>query len=528
MKIVLISTYELGRQPFGLASPAAWLRERGHSVFCLDLSREPLSEQPIREADLIAFYVPMHTATRLAIEIIGPVRVLNPHASLCFYGLYAPVNETYLRGLGVNAILGGEFESGLVSLADRLAAPRQGSNPTPNDVNLKASDQDARRISASHAGPASATPPVSALPARHSRPASNQASPQGSELKLRQSPPSNGGASAPEDGSQPEPVIFLGRQKFLVPDRTGLPPLDRYAHLTLPDGRRRVVGYTEASRGCKHRCRHCPVVPVYNGVFRIVPPEIVLEDIRRQVRDGARHITFGDPDFFNGPRHALAIVNALHGEFPDLTYDATIKIEHLLDRRADLPVLRDTGCLFVTTAVESLDDAVLARLEKGHTRADFFEVARMFREIGLALHPTFIPFTPWTTLDSYVDLLDTLESLDLAENVAPVQLSIRLLVPAGSRLLELDEIRGRIGPFDAARLVYPWRHGDSRVDRLQREIESIVKTSQSQSLSRREAFSLVRGVAAGALDGGSAISRPADNPLPARASIPYLTEPWYC
>src|SRR6202047_5322278 len=120
MKIVLISTYELGRQPFGLASPAAWLRSRGHEVACLDLSREALDQAAIRAASLIAFYVPMHTATRLAAGLIAPVRAMNPAAHICFYGLYAPVNEEYLRGLGVGTILGGEFEEWITSLVERL------------------------------------------------------------------------------------------------------------------------------------------------------------------------------------------------------------------------------------------------------------------------------------------------------------------------------------------------------------------------------------------------------------------------
>src|SRR5580692_3188962 len=100
-KAVLISTYELGHQPFGLASPAAWLRARGAEVTCFDLSREAFREAPVREADAIAFYVPMHTATRLATQLVERVRTINPRARLCFYGLYAPVNEAYLRGLGV-------------------------------------------------------------------------------------------------------------------------------------------------------------------------------------------------------------------------------------------------------------------------------------------------------------------------------------------------------------------------------------------------------------------------------------------
>ena len=248
-------------------------------------------------------------------------------------------------------------------------------------------------------------------------------------------------------------MISLDRLKFLVPDRSGLPPLREYAHLLMPGGERRIAGYTEASRGCKHLCRHCPIVPVYNGVFRIVPREIVLEDIRRQVDAGAEHIAFGDPDFFNGPAHALSIVEALHREFPRISYDVIIKIEHLLRSPAeDLAKLRDTGCLFVTSAVESLDDAVLARLDKGHTRADFLSVVQRFRALGLVLQPTFVPFTPWTTLASYRDLLEVIAAQNLIENVAPIQLGIRLLIPAGSRLLELRRSARPGRPVRAQRL----------------------------------------------------------------------------
>src|SRR5438270_6671211 len=120
MNILLISTYELGRQPFGLASPAAWLREAGHQVTQLDLSRQKLSEteDALRAAQLVAFYLPMHTATRLALPVIARVRVLNPGAFLCAYGLYAPLNAELLRDAGVTAILGGEFEDQLLRLAN--------------------------------------------------------------------------------------------------------------------------------------------------------------------------------------------------------------------------------------------------------------------------------------------------------------------------------------------------------------------------------------------------------------------------
>jgi radical SAM superfamily enzyme YgiQ (UPF0313 family) len=446
--IVLISTYELGRQPFGLASPAAWLRKRGHCVVTLDLSRQSLDASAIRGAELIAIYLPMHTATRLAAQLIPQLRKQNPRAHLCCYGLYAPMNVEYLRALGVSTILGGEFEEGLVQLAERV------------------------------------------------------------------------------DATQPEPLISLSRQKFILPDRQGLTSLAKYAHVILPTCDHRVAGYTEASRGCKHLCRHCPIVPVYKGVFRVVDREVVLEDIRQQVTAGAQHITFGDPDFFNGIGHAMALVEAVHREFPRLTYDVTIKIEHLLRHKKNLAMLRGTGCLFVTSAVESVDDEVLRRFEKGHTRADFLEVHRIFRELGLVLHPTFVPFTPWTTLDGYVDLLRILRENDLVENVTPIQLAIRLLIPAGSRLLELQEVRRLAAPFDASALVYPWRNPDPRVDALCEQVEEIVATSEKRKLPRRAIFEDIWKVAHEA--GGVEAEFAAQPVLVSRAALPSLNAPWYC
>jgi hypothetical protein len=259
------------------------------------------------------------------------------------------------------------------------------------------------------------------------------------------------------------------------------------------------------------------VVPVYQGAFRIVQPDVVLEDIRRQVASGAEHITFGDPDFFNGPTHAMRIVETLHQEFPGISYDATIKIEHLRKHRDLLPRLKETGCLFVTSAVELVDDAVLKKLEKGHTRADFIEVVSDFRSAGLTLAPTFIPFTPWTSRDSYRELLATLLELDLVENVSPIQLALRLLIPRGSRLLDLDEIQSVITGFDEPALLYRWKHPDAEVDRMAGQALQLA----AQKGSRREIFRKMWDLAA-------------ERPLPEnfdlmpRVTIPYMDEPWYC
>ena len=506
MNVLLISTYELGHQPFGLASPAAWLAAAGLDVTCLDLAVEPLDENAIAGAGLIAFYLPMHTATRLAVPLIPRVKATAPEATICCYGLYAPMNEAYLRMLGVDAVLGGEFEEGLVALARSLSESLELGHTTTRD---SARDLDKEEEYCSSGSAAI----LAASGGRDAR-----APGQATQPSSRRSPVS------------PLVPISLARQQFLVPDRSSLPPLDGYAYLDLGAGRRRVAGYTEASRGCKHLCRHCPVVPVYGGRFLVVQRDVVLADIRQQVHAGARHITFGDPDFFNGPGHAVAIVRALHEEFPDLTYDVTIKIEHLLQQAQLLPVLRETGCLFVTSAVESIDDRMLEILDKGHTRADFLRAVALLREAGLALSPTFMPFTPWTSLEGYLELLRTLAELDLIEHVAPVQYAIRLLIPAGSKLLELPSVQRLAGPFDQAALAYPWSHPDPRVDALSTAVFQAVQQEQAAGSSRQAIFARVWQLAAEALGGQSGAD---DSPFlrpqrPASEPIPHLSEPWYC
>lgn len=310
----------------------------------------------------------------------------------------------------------------------------------------------------------------------------------------------------------------LTRLDFPFPSRTGLPPLTRY--VSLAHGTRLVpAGYVEASRGCLHECLHCPIPAVYGGRFFAVPREVVLGDIRRLVADGAGHITFGDPDFLNGPTHAVRLVRALHEEFPGLTYDFTAKVEHLLAHAALIPEFAATGCLFVVSAVESLSDVVLGHLEKGHSRADVVRVLAVVREVGIGFRPSLLPFTPWSTLDDYLDLLDFVEREDLIDSVDAVQLTIRLLVPPGSLLLSRPAIQPFLGGLDADRFTYRWTHADPRMDGLQRAVSALVEGGGS--------FAEIRALAeraAGLPRQTAGVRRPApERPIPAR-----LTEPWFC
>ena len=518
MPVLLIATYDLGHQPFGLASAAAALDAAGVPATCVDLSRESLPEAAVRAADLVAFFLPMHTATRLALPVIDRVRAVNPHATLCAYGLYAPLNDAILRERGVTEIIGGEFEDDLSALARRdVGTPRVSQCPRgptlpecargPTPERLPLARSRSRRLKAA----ARSRPAASAFaeaPADKSRLARAAGAARGTSHVARPARPA---------------LHVVPRVRFFVPLRESLPPLERYASLQW-GSERRIVGYTEASRGCKHRCRHCPIVPVYDGRFRVVPRDIVIEDIRRQVGAGAQHITFGDPDFFNGPRHAIDIVRELAAECPGVTYDVTIKVEHLLAHAALLPELAATGCAFVTSAVESIDDRVLELLDKRHTVADFEAAVGLCRSAGVTLSPTFVAFTPWTSVEGYCALLQAIDRLDLIDQVAPIQLAIRLLIPERSRLLELEEVRAFVGLFDRQDLTYRWAHRDPRVDALQETVAGIV--GRRAAAPRREVFAEIWSAAHGAA-GLETVLRE-DRNLLSRAAVPYLNEPWYC
>ncbi len=452
-EILLVSTYELGHQPSGIAFPKAFLERAGFHPAGLDLALEPLDEGRIRAARLVVFSVPMHTALRLAIRAAKRVRSLNPDAWLAFHGLYALLQAPLLRAAGAAAVLGGECEEDLVALAQAL---ERGEDPAPF-----------RRE-----GAAGAT---------------------------------------------------LAKLDFPVPSREGLPPPERYARLADAEGREHLAGHAESTRGCKHLCRHCPIPALYAGRFFAIPVEVVLDDVSRQVAAGIAHVTFGDPDFLNGPGHALRVASALHASFPALTFDFTAKIEHLVRHARLLPELREAGALFVVSAVESLSERVLARLAKGHGREDVYRAFDACRGAGLALRPSLVPFTPWSTLEDYLDLLDVFAREGWFESLDPVQLSIRLLVPPGSLLLAEPEFAA-LG-FDEDALAWRWRHPDPRMDRLQEKVARAVEVGATRRDPMAATFDRVRQLAL------AAAGKPHDHLVLAADTgkrAPRLTENWFC
>ncbi len=451
-RVLLLSTYEMGHQPLSLAAPAAALRARGHNVDVLDLAVDPLDEARVRAADLIALSIPMHTASRLALQLVPRLRALRPDATIVLYGLYAGLlGDLRMSGV-VDAVAGGEYEPALCDLADRVAADSGIDGPLLPDA-------------------------------------------------------------------------AFARQDYPVPDRAGLPSLDRYAQLQTADGFA-IAGYVEATRGCAHQCLHCPVTAAYDGRLRLVAPETVLADIDQQVEGGAEHITFGDPDFLNAVPHSLAITEGLHERHPSLSFDITTKVEHLLEHADVLPRLRELGCLFVTSAFEATSDEVLRELDKGHTAADLVPAIEACEAADLAMRPTWMTFTPWTTAEDLADMLAFIEAHGLVERVPPVQYGLRLLLPPGSPLIAPIHAQGLLGDYDAETLTYEWRPLDERVDPLQRTIADLVAEQHTDiHAGHARTFSLVR----------DAILEVTGQPAPATAApprvlpaTPGLTESWFC
>ncbi len=463
MRVLLVSTYELGHQPLHLASPAAALRAAGHEVACLDTSVQGWDEQAVGWAEAVGFSVPMHTAMRLSMRAARAIKQVRPDLPIVFYGLYAPVSRDLTAGALADRVLAGQYERPLVAWVEALA-----SGGTLHASSGRATTRPTHQ-------------PSAGLPA-----------------------------------------VFLDRTAYELPARDLLPPLERYARLAI-DGEQRLVGYVEATQGCLHECRHCPVPTVYGGRFRATARDLVLADIAQLVAMGARHITFGDPDFLNGPTHSLRLVRELHDRWPWLTFDCTTKVDHILDHAELWQTFAACGCLFVVSAFETTNDEILARLDKGHTTAQAAEAVRLLRSHGIEIRPSWLPFTPWTSVEDVADLLAFVADHDLIGNVDPVQYTIRLLLPQGSLLVDHPDLRPHLGAYDPEGLTYTWTSADPAVDRLQRDIAELVAARVAESASIEATFLEVSARVAAASRSRGPLHSPGKV-----AERPRLTEPWFC
>lgn len=310
--------------------------------------------------------------------------------------------------------------------------------------------------------------------------------------------------------------------KLQVPDRSKLPEIHNYAHLLEQNGKR-LVGYVETTTGCAHSCKHCPVPVVHHGSFRAIAASIVLKEIDQLYKSGARHITFGDPDFLNGPTHSLKITRAMHQKYPDLTFDATIKIEHILENRNIWAEMAELGLTLVVSAFEHTSDLILTKLAKGHTKAQIVEALQLLRSHGIEVRPSLLPFTPWTDRQSLIELIEFIYDNNLVESVDPVQLSIRLLIPLDSLVLGDEDLQ--IGPWNPDLLSFEWRSSDPLIDELQLQLSQIAQDSLDRQMPSIQVFDEMRRCIYGAFS----LTPPTRSQYRATCEEkPRLSEAWFC
>ena len=407
-QVLVVSTFEGGYQPITVATALTPLLDSGIDVTALDTYVDGVREELFTEPELVAIAVPLFDALQSGIAVARRVRELNPKAHVTFFGQHATISHSRLAGSYGDSAINGEWEVPLLALARHLTVEPQSSLPGV-------------------VWPGVTEPPAAGKP-------------------------------------------FMPRDHFRVPTRHMLPPLYKYPQPQIDKlcGEPKIVGSTEVARGCHHRCLYCSVFAAYVGKVLLIPEDVVVQDVRQLVAGGMTHLTFIDADFFNAKRHGMKILRRLHAEFPQLTYDITTRVDHILENPDAIKEMDGLGVVFITSALEFPSEAVLNALDK-QTSIEQIEAALAFvrTQTGIKLNPTFIMFNPWIRLEDLATFTSFVERNDLEHIIDPIQYETRLSLYKGSPLLALPSVQALDLVEEEFR--YEWKHPDPRVDTLYRE-----------------------------------------------------------
>lgn len=305
-----------------------------------------------------------------------------------------------------------------------------------------------------------------------------------------------------------------------IPNRQIFPDISNYAHLV--DGSNNLIaGSVETTYGCKHSCTHCPVPISFNGSFKTYSLEKIVSDVENQVKQGAKHISFNDPDFFNGPIHALKILESLNEKFPSITYDSTIKVEHIIKYKKYFKELSSLNMVFVISAFETTNDLVLSILEKNHTSNDLNNSIEISQDFGIDIRPTWMPFSPWTELNDLSNIVKLIEKYELRETVDPIQLTIKLLIPKHSLIIKKPEINKYLGNYEKNSLSFKWEYENNDVEKLQSSLFDFI-LNNSELDEHKQYLGMV-----------NIIEKCTDTKLLTNSSydfknVPKLSETWFC
>src|SRR3989440_3284773 len=403
-EVLLASTFEGGYQPLTLASAATPLVEAGFPVSVLDTYVNGVDTRPLEKADLIAISLPIFDSVQSGLELARQARTLNPDAHITFFGQHATIHAFRLVGKYGDSSVAGEWELPLVGLARRAAGD----------------------LSAELPGVITAVP----------------------------------------QGAGDKPRHFISRTGMRVPSRHLLPPLTKYPQIQLDKllGAAQVVGSTEIARGCHHTCLYCSVFAAYDGKVVIVPEPVILQDVQNLFDGGITHRTLIDAGFSNPRHYGVRILRQLRQRFPDLTYDMTTRVDHIVENKDMIREMGGLGMRVITSALEFPSQKVLDALNKEVTVEQVEEAVIFLRQAGIKLNPTFIMFNPWIGLEDLVQFHRFCERTGLDQLIDPIQYETRLYLYKGSPLLQLPAVKAL--ELQEHEFHYEWKHPDPRVDEL--------------------------------------------------------------
>ncbi|KVW75498.1 arsinothricin biosynthesis radical SAM protein ArsL [Burkholderia cepacia] len=404
---LVVSTFEGGYQPNTALSAATALRNAGFdSTRLLDTYVDGIPDGAFDDADVIAISMPLFDSLQAGLQLTDQVRKANPTAIIVYFGQYATLNAERLVGRYGDYAVVGEWEHPLVNLARYTS----GSGAALEKAGLVDPDVVA-------------------------------------------------------SGKVPHP--YLARNAVSVPDRSLAPSLIKYpqpqVEKLLGSGTH-LIGGVEATRGCHHKCTYCSVYAAYDGKVIMVADDIVVEDVRNLVKQGMQHLTFTDAEFFNAKNHGVRIMRRLHEEFPDLTYDFTTRVDHILEHEDAIREMAGLGLRFITSALEFPTQKVLDIVAKEISVDDIEAAIRNLKAIGVKLNPTFIMYNPWVSKDDILSFKEFIERNDLEDVVDPIQYETRLHLYKGSPLLNRASTAGL--KLTEREFHFDWSHPDPAVDEM--------------------------------------------------------------
>lgn len=404
--ILVVSSFEGGYQPITALSAYTALRNAGyHNLRFHDTYVDGLPDDLFADADLVAVAVPLFDALQAALQLSEMIRASRPEAKIVFFGQYATLNAARIPGRYADYAVCGEWEQPLVNLARHLCT---------GEVLDKMGLVDARDARANMI-----------------------------------------------------PHPYITRNRIELTDRSVAPGLQKYPqpHVEKMLGTSDiVVGGVESTRGCHHKCAYCSVYATYDGKVVPIKDDIVVEDVRNLVALGMTHLTFTDAEFFNAKNQGLRLLRVLHAEFPDLTYDFTTRIDHILEHEEALREMQTLGVRFITSALEFPTQVVLDVVSKEISIDDIEQAIVTLRRIGIRLSPTFIMFNPWVSKADMETFREFIKRNDLDGVVDPIQYETRLHLYKGSPLLTRHSTAGL--ELIEHEFHYDWKHPDPDVDAM--------------------------------------------------------------